>query len=225
MAKGKLIVLEGIDGSGKSAQYRRLCARMEKDGIEYTHIVFPRYDKESSALIRMYLGGQFGARPDDVNAYTASTFYAVDRFASYREDWGSIYENGGIILSDRYTTSNAVHQGSKLSDSELPAFFDWLADLEYVKMGLPVPDLVIYLEVDIETSLRRMRRRERKNNTQADIHEQDTAYLERCLRTADKAAEHYGWRRIPFMKNGVEREADEKNAEIYSILLETLGNK
>ena len=225
MSKGKLIVLEGIDGIGQSAQYRRLCAKMERDGIDYHHIVFPRYDKDSSALIRMYLGGQFGARPDDVNAYTASTFYAVDRFASYREDWGSIYENGGIILSDRYTTSNAVHQGSKLCDSELPAFFDWLADLEYVKMGLPVPDLVIYLEVDIETSLRRMRRRERKNNTQADIHEQDTAYLERCLHTADKAAEHYGWRRIPFMKNGVEREADEKNAEIYSILLETLGNK
>ena len=225
MKKGKLIVLEGIDGSGKSAQYRRLCERMERDKIAYNHIVFPRYDKESSALIRMYLGGQFGARPDDVNAYTASTFYAVDRFASYREDWGGIYENGGIILSDRYTTSNAVHQGSKLSDSELPAFFDWLADLEYVKMGLPVPDLVIYLEVDIETSLRRMRRRERKYNTQADIHEQDTAYLERCLHTADKAAEHYGWRRIPFMKDGAEREADEKNAEIYSILLETLGNK
>ena len=225
MEKGKLIVLEGIDGSGKSAQYRRLCERMERDKIAYNHIVFPRYDKDSSALIRMYLGGQFGSRPDDVNAYTASTFYAVDRFASYREDWGGIYENGGIILSDRYTTSNAVHQGSKLSDSELPAFFDWLADLEYVKMGLPVPDLVIYLEVDIETSLRRMRRRERKYNTQADIHEQDTAYLERCLHTADKAAEHYGWRRIPFMKDGAEREADEKNAEIYSILLETLGNK
>ena len=225
MEKGKLIVLEGIDGSGKSAQYRRLCERMERDKIAYNHIVFPRYDKDSSALIRMYLGGQFGSRPDDVNAYTASTFYAVDRFASYREDWGRIYENGGIILSDRYTTSNAVHQGSKLPDSELPAFFDWLADLEYVKMSLPVPDLVIYLEVDIETSLRRMRRRERKNNTQADIHEQDTAYLERCLYTADKAAEHYGWRRIPFLKNGVEREADEKNAEIYSILLETLGNK
>ena len=225
MGRGKLIVLEGIDGSGKSAQYRRLCERMERDKIAYNHIVFPRYNKDSSALIRMYLGGQFGSRPDDVNAYTASTFYAVDRFASYREDWGSIYENGGIILSDRYTTSNAVHQGSKLPDDELPDFFNWLADLEYGKMGLPVPDLVIYLEVDIETSLRRMRRRERKNNTQADIHEQDTAYLERCLHTADMAAKHYGWRSIPFMKDGVEREADEKNAEIYSILLETLGNK
>ena len=122
MAKGKLIVLEGIDGSGKSAQYRRLCARMENDGIAYTHIVFPRYDKESSSLIRMYLSGQFGTKPGDVNAYAASTFYAVDRYASYRTDWGKIYENGGLILSDRYTTSNAVHQGSKLSDEELPAF-------------------------------------------------------------------------------------------------------
>ena len=225
MGKGKLIVLEGIDGSGKSAQYRRLCARMEKDKIAYNHIVFPRYDKDSSALIRMYLGGQFGASPADVNAYTASTFYAVDRFASYREDWGKIYENGGLILSDRYTTSNAVHQGSKLPDAELPDFFNWLSDLEYGKMGLPEPDLVIYLDVDLETSLRRMRRREQKNHTQADIHEKDNGYLARCLHTADLACEHYGWRRIPFMKDGAEREADEKNAEIYALILETLGNK
>ena len=225
MGKGKLIVLEGIDGSGKSAQYRRLCARMENDKIAYNHIVFPRYDKDSSALIRMYLGGQFGTHPADVNAYAASTFYAVDRFASYREDWGKLYENGGLIVSDRYTTSNAVHQGSKLPDEELPAFFDWLSDLEYHKMGLPEPDLVIYLDVDLETSLRRMRRREQKNHTAADIHEKDSAYLARCLHTADLACEHYGWHRIPFMKDGAEREADEKNAEIYALILETLENK
>ena len=223
MGKGKLIVLEGIDGSGKSTQYRRLCQRMENDKIDYNHIVFPRYDKESSALLRLYLGGAFGTDPGDVNAYTASTFYAVDRFASYRDDWGKIYENGGLILSDRYTTSNAVHQGCKLPDDELPDFFNWLADLEYVKMGLPRPDLVIYLDVDIETATRRMRRREAKNNTQADIHEKDTAYLERCLRTADMAAEHYGWVRIPYMKYGAERETDEKNAEIYSVVLKALG--
>ena len=224
MKKGKLIVLEGIDGSGKSSQYRRLCARMERDKIAYNHIVFPRYDKDSSALIRMYLGGQFGSHPSDVNAYAASTFYAVDRFASYREDWGKVYEEGGIIISDRYTTSNAVHQGCKLPDEELPGFFSWLADLEYVKMGLPEPDLVIYLDVDIETSLRRMKHRQEGTNTKADIHEQDVAYLERCLRTADRAAEHYGWKRIPFMKDGLEREADEKNDEIYSIILDTLRN-
>ncbi len=222
MAKGKLIVLEGIDGSGKSAQYRRLCARMENDGIAYNHIVFPRYDKESSALIRLYLGGAFGSKPGDVNAYTASTFYAVDRFASYRDDWGELYENGGIILSDRYTTSNAVHQGSKLPEEELPAFFDWLQDLEYGKMGLPRPDLVIYLDVDVSLSLARMRRRQQKTHTSADIHEKDVAYLERCLRTARLAAAHYGWTSIPYLKDGKEREVDEKNREIYAILLDYL---
>jgi dTMP kinase len=218
MAKGKLIVLEGIDGSGKSAQFRRLCARLDRDGIQYHHIVFPRYDQESSALIRMYLGGEFGTRPDDVNAYTASTFFAVDRFASYKMDWGKIYENGGVFLSDRYTTSNAVHQGCKLNDQDLPAFFAWLSDLEYNKMGLPKPDLVLYLDVDLETSLARMRRREAKNHTHADIHEKDLDYLRRCLHTADMAAEYYGWRRIPFRKDGVERDVDEKNEELYRIL-------
>lgn len=218
MAKGKLIVLEGIDGSGKSAQFRRLCARLEKDGIDYNHIVFPRYDQESSALIRMYLGGEFGTRPDDVNAYTASTFFAVDRFASYKKDWGSTYEAGGLFLSDRYTTSNAVHQGSKLPDDELEGFFDWLTDLEYNKMGLPRPDLVIYLDVDLETSLARMRRREAKNKTHADIHEKDLDYLRRCLHAADRAADFYGWTRIPFLKEGQERDVDEKNEEIYQVI-------
>ena len=222
MSKGKLIVLEGIDGSGKSAHYRRLCARMERDGIDYHHIVFPRYDKDSSALIRMYLKGQFGSRPQDVNAYTASTFFAVDRFASFREDWGEIYDQGGLILSDRYTTSNAVHQGSKLPEDELRDFFAWLYDLEHVKMGLPVPDLVIYLDVDIETSLARMKHRQEKTHTSADIHEQDILYLQRCLNTARLAADFYGWSKIPFRKDGVERAIDEKNDEIYRLILQTI---
>ena len=223
MSKGKLIVLEGIDGSGKSAQYRRLCARMEKRNIDYNHIVFPRYDKDSSALIRMYLSGQFGGRPGDVNPYAASTFYAVDRFASYREDWGKVYESGGLILSDRYTTSNAVHQGSKLPEQELPDFFRWLYDLEYVKMGLPRPDLVIYLDVDVETSLGRMAKRQEKTHTSADIHEQDADYLRRCLETARKAADYYGWVKIDYLKNGRERDVDEKNLEIFNIILRELG--
>ena len=223
MSKGKLIVLEGIDGSGKSSQYRRICQRMENDGIDYNHIVFPRYSEESSALIRLYLSGRFGDRPEDVNAYTASTFFAVDRFASYREDWGKIYDGGGIILSDRYSTSNAVHQGCKLSDSELPAFFEWLWDLEYVKMGLPKPDLVIYLDVDIETSLRRMKHRQESTSTKADIHEKDVEYLKRCLHTAGMAADYYGWHRVPFVKDGIERDVDEKNNEIYELIRSYIG--
>lgn len=222
MSKGKLIVLEGIDGSGKSAQYRRLCERMERDKIDYNHIVFPRYDRDSSSLIRMYLSGTFGSHPGDVNPYAASTFFAVDRFASYREDWGGIYESGGFILSDRYTTSNAVHQGSKLSDAELPDFFSWLYDFEYNKLGLPEPDMVIYLDVDIPTALARMRRRQANSHTSADIHEKDIEYLERCLHTASMAAEHYGWRRVAYMKDGEERDVDEKNREIYGIIREEL---
>ena len=218
MSRGKLIILEGIDGSGKSAQYRRLCSRLEADGIAYHHIVFPRYDKDSSALIRLYLGGSFGTDPEDVNAYAASVFFAVDRYASYRDDWGKIYEQGGLILADRYTTSNAVHQGAKLPDGKQEEFFRWLSDLEYGKMGLPEPDLVIYLDVDLETSLQRMKRRQAKTNTHADIHEQDVAYLERCLHTAERAADYYGWTHIPFKTDGIEREVDEKNAEIYRLI-------
>ena len=222
MAKGKLIVLEGIDGSGKSAHYRRICEKFKRDGVAYDHIVFPRYDKDSSALIRMYLSGQFGSHPNDVNAYTASTFFAVDRFASYKQDWGEKYDSGALILSDRYTTSNAIHQGSKLPDNELDGFFAWLSDLEYNKMGLPVPDLVIYLDVTIELSLARMRRRQLKTHTAADIHEQDVQYLERCLYTAGKAADYFGWHRVPYLIDGVERDIDEKNEEIYQLILSEL---
>lgn len=216
MPKGKLIVLEGIDGSGKSSQYKLLCERMKSDGIDYNHIVFPRYWEPSCALINLYLQGKFGSNPNDVNAYTASTFYAVDRFASYRDDWGEKYENGALIISDRYTSSNAVHQGSKLPESELPAFFTWLADLEYDKMELPKPDLVIYLDVDIETSLARMKRRRDATDTKADIHERNVDYLVRCLRTADIAADYFGWTRIKQKIGDVERSMEDINDEIYA---------
>lgn len=219
---GKLIVLEGIDGSGKSAQYRRLTARFEREGLDYHSIVFPRYDQESSALIRMYLNGHFGARPDDVNAYASSIFYAVDRYASYMTDWKAYYQSGGVVLSDRYTTSNAVHQGAKLPPEEQPRFFDWLYDLEYVKLGLPRPDLVIFLDVDLATSEARMHRRQLKTGKSGDIHERDTEYLQLCLDTGHRAAAHYGWRVVDFMKDGKEREVDEKHEEIYQIVRELL---
>ena len=223
MGKGKLVVLEGIDGSGKSANYRRLCALMDENGVDYHSVVFPRYDKESSALIRMYLGGEFGPRPEDVNAYTASTFYAVDRFASFRSDWGDIYNHGGLILSDRYTTSNAVHQGAKLPESEQPAFFSWLTDLEFDKMGLPQPDLVIYLDVDLELSLERMKHRQEKTHTAGDIHETDEEYLRLCLETANRACGHFGWTRVGCRNaDGTERDIDEKSLEVYDLVMRAL---
>ena len=141
---GKLLVLEGTDASGKSTQFERLCQALDARGIEYRRLVFPRYKDDSSALIRMYLGGQFGTHPDDVSAYTASTFFAVDRYASYQTEWKDYYENGGLILADRYTTSNAVHQASKLEGDEQKAFLDWLFDFEYRIMGIPAPELVFF---------------------------------------------------------------------------------
>ena len=220
MRQGKLIVLEGIDGSGKSTQYRLLTERLRREGCDFHSIVFPRYKEASSALIREYLGGAYGSRPEDVNACAASAFYTVDRYASYKQDWGSVYEAGGLILADRYTTSNAVHQGCKVPEAELPAFLDWLYDFEYGRMGLPEPDLVVYLDVDLETALRRIRVRAEETHIQADIHEQDDSYLRKCLHTAKLAAEHYHWRCIDCFRDGKERDALEKHEEIYEAVRE-----
>ena len=220
MEKGKLIVFEGIDGSGKSAQYRRVCSRLESEGIDYNHIVFPRYDNDSSALIRMYLGGDFGSSPSDVNAYAASTFYAVDRFAAYRTDWGKIYNSGGFILSDRYTTSNAVHQASKLPEGERQAYLRWLFDFEYRLLGLPEPSLVFYLDVPTELSERMLRAREQATSTTADIHEQDEDYLRRCREAAARTIEECGWRRIDCSSGGEMRAIEDIHEEIYCCVRE-----
>ncbi len=219
---GKLIVIEGTDGSGKSTQFRLLSERLEKEGIAFRHTVFPRYDKESSALIRMYLGGSFGAKPSDVNAYAASSFYAVDRYASYKEDWGAWYESGGVILSDRYTTSNAVHQASKEPEEAQQAFLQWLYDFEYEKLGLPRPDLTLYLDVPTDFTERLLRHREQDTNTKADIHEQDTSYLATCRRMGKKAAAFYNWTVISCVENGVMRSIEDIHGEIYRRVMQCL---
>lgn len=212
---GKLIVIEGTDGSGKSTQFRMMSQHLTQDNIPFKHLVFPRYQEESSALIRMYLGGQFGKKPTDVNAYAASSFYAVDRYASYKMDWGQWYEDGGIVLSDRYTTSNAVHQASKVSEDAREAYLSWLYDFEYAKMGLPKPDLVIYLDVPTDFTEKLMRQREADTNTTADIHEQDMAYLATCRQTGRAAAEYYGWTVISCVKDGAMRSIEDIHDEIY----------
>ena len=212
---GKLIVIEGTDGSGKSTQFRMMSQRLEKENISFRHIVFPRYSEESSALIRMYLGGQFGSKPSDVNAYAASSFYAVDRYASYKMDWGQWYENGGLVLSDRYTTSNAVHQASKEPEDKQAAFLQWLYDFECDKLKLPRPDLTIYLDVPTDFTETMMRRREADTNTHADIHEQDMEYLATCRRTGKAAAEYYGWKVIECVKDGAMRSIEDIHEEIY----------
>ena len=219
---GKLIVIEGTDGSGKSTQFRLLSEHLQKDHIEFKHLVFPRYSEESSALIRMYLGGQFGSKPTDVNAYAASAFYAVDRFASYKMDWGQWYEEGGLVLSDRYTTSNAVHQASKESKEKQPEYLHWLYDFEYAKLGLPKPDLVIYLDVPTDFTEKLLRHREADTNTKADIHEQDMAYLATCRETGRAAAEYYGWTVITCVKDGTMRSMEDIHEEIYAHIAKCL---
>ncbi len=212
---GKLIVIEGTDGSGKSTQFKLLTARLERENRKFQKLVFPQYNEESPALIRMYLGGAFGSKPSDVNAYAASTFYAVDRYASYKKVWGQWYENGGLIVSDRYTTSNAVHQASKEPEESQQDFLKWLYDLEYDKLGLPCPDAVIYLDVPTDFTEAMMRRREADTNTHADIHEQDMAYLATCRRMGRKAAEYYGWTVIQCVENGAMRSIEDIHEEIY----------
>lgn len=212
---GKLIVIEGTDGSGKSTQFKLLSQRLADDGVAFKHIVFPRYSEESSALIRMYLGGQFGDKPSDVNAYTASAFFAVDRFASYKMDWGKWYEDGGVVLSDRYTTSNAVHQASKEPEEKQGDFLGWLYDFEYDKLGLPRPDLTIYLDVPTDFTEKLLRHREADTNTTADIHEKDMQYLATCRNTGRKAAAYYGWTVIQCVRDGQMRSIEDIHDEIY----------
>ena len=219
---GKLIVIEGTDGSGKSTQFALLTQRMDQENRPFRRLVFPRYSEESSALIRMYLGGQFGTHPSDVNAYAASSFYAVDRYASYKQDWGKWYEEGGLVLSDRYTTSNAVHQASKEPAEKQAVFLNWLYEFEYDKLGLPRPDLVIYLDVPTDFTEKLMRSREASTNTKADIHEKDMAYLATCRECGRAAAAHYGWTVIACVKDGQMRSIEDIHQELYGHVLACL---
>lgn len=213
---GKLIVFEGTDGSGKSTQFHLLTQRLQTMQVDFKTMEFPQYSQPSSSLIRMYLGGEFGTRPGDVNAYAASTFYAVDRFASYRKVWGDYYKNGGVLLSDRYTTSNAVHQASKEPEEKREEFFKWLYEFEYERMELPKPDVVLYLDVPTEIADQMLRKREVATNTHADIHEQHMDYLRLCRSTGLQAAKFYGWTIIECSRDGKMRPIDEIHDEIFA---------
>jgi dTMP kinase len=215
---GKLIVFEGIDGSGKSTQIKRLCEHLEKTGAGYRRLAFPQYNEPSSALLKMYLAGEFGDNPNDVNAYAASTFFAVDRFASYAKSWRAYYQSGGTLVTDRYTTSNAIHQGAKLSESERQAFFKWLYDFEFNLMELPKPDVVLYMDIPLETAVARIASREAKTGSASDIHERDVAYLKRCHACGDQAARYYGWRKIACCRDGTALSEDDIHGEVLAVL-------
>lgn len=223
--RGKLIVFEGTDGSGKATQAGMMAQRLKAEGIFLREIDFPRYGNPFAEPARLYLAGVLGDHPGDVNAYAASTLFAVDRFASYKEDWGKDYEDGAVILANRYTTSNAVHQASKLAPEERDEFVAWLFDLEYRRLGLPEPDLVIYLDMPTDLSESMLRHREAATGTAADIHERDDDYLRRCRACAREIAEEQGWHCISCARRGRVRTVDDIHEEAWSLVKQMISGE
>jgi len=218
---GKLIVIEGSDASGKATQTKILYERLLYEKNNIRKVEYPNYNSESSALVKMYLNGDFGSLPCDVNAYAASTFFAVDRFASFKKEWEKFYKDGGIVIADRYTTSNMVHQASKIEDRvERDRFLDWLWDFEFTIFGLPIPDCVVFLDMPPELSRGLMKERDNKftGETEKDIHEKDYAYLTSSYNNACNIADKYGWRSISCVKDGSLKSVDEIHQEVYKVI-------
>lgn len=214
----KLIVIEGLDGSGKSTQLELLISALEKDGKRVRKIKLPDYESPSSTLVKMYLGGEFGKDPNAVNAYAAGAFYAVDRYASFTLDWKSDYESDKIIVADRYATSNSIYQTEKIAEADWDSYLDWSADFEYNKLGIPKPDAVIYLDMPVDISQKLMTGRYGGNESKKDVHEADVAFLEKCRKSALYAASRQGWH-IVECSNGKEPYSIEKiHNEIMKIV-------
>lgn len=218
----KLIVIDGLDGSGKATQTELLRQALENQGIAVRKVSFPNYESPSSALVKMYLGGEFAQDAEEVNAYAASSFYAVDRYASYKMDWGKDYAAGTVILCDRYATSNLIHQMTKLPKEAWEGFVTWHADFEYDKLGLPRPNQVIYLDMDPDVSQKLMLARYAGNTSKKDIHEKDVAYLKHCRETALFAARHEGWKVIECSEGGQPLSIEAIHRQLLPIVKEEL---
>ncbi|MBQ8550411.1 MAG: deoxynucleoside kinase [Clostridia bacterium] len=219
---GKLIVIEGLDGSGKSTQLELLGKNLSALGIDNRTVSFPDYNENSSALVKMYLGGEFGTKPGDVNAYAASLFYAVDRFASYKKHWQDYYLGGGVVISGRYVTSNAVHQTAKLPENEWEDYLSWLYALEYGKVGIPKPDLVIFLDMPPELSKKLLEKRYGGVEEKKDIHEKDITYQQNCRKAAMYNVEHAAWRVISCNDGERIRTVEEIAADVLKAAQEVL---
>lgn len=193
MKKGKLIVIDGLDGSGKSTQLEIVQKKLEDMGVPVKPISFPDYESPASALVKMYLNGEFSDNPEDINAYAASSFYAVDRYASYMKYWKEDYFSGKLILAARYVSSNAIHQMVKLDESEYDRYLQWLYDYEYEKLGLPRADKVIFLDMPTNISQKLLSKRYNGDESRKDIHEAHVSYLENCRKTAIYAAKKLDW--------------------------------
>lgn len=213
-----LIAIEGVDASGKQTHTSLLSDHLAARGVEARRLDFPVYDSDSSAGVRMYLNGELGSRADDISAYAASTLFAADRFLSFKKDWHKDYEEGRVILCDRYVGSNMIHQACKTEGAEREKFLGWLADLEYGIYGLPKPDITIFLDMPPEFSREIIKTRNNKINDseKKDIHERDDGYLERSYRTACEVAERFGWTRISLIHGGRLRMIEDVSSEVCS---------
>ncbi|MDP4125383.1 MAG: deoxynucleoside kinase [Bacillota bacterium] len=218
--KGKLIVIEAGDGSGKATQAKLLYERLKTENYRVKKVEFPDYKSSSSALIKMYLNGEFGANPNDVNPYIASTFYSVDRYASYRKEWESFYQSGGIVLADRYTTSNMVHQAAKIiGKTDRNNYLNWLWDLEFTKFKLPVPDCVIFLNVHPSYSQKLINERPNKlGEKEKDIHERNYEYLVHSYNNACEIGALYGWSSVNCVQEDQLRSIEEIHADVYKLV-------
>ena len=216
---GKLFVIEGVDGAGKATQTKKLFDRLSDEGRDPLMVSFPDYDSKSSDIVKMYLAGDFGKNASDVDAKTASTFFAIDRYVSYKTKWGADYESGRLVIADRYTTSNMVHQASKIdSDSEKEEFLDWLCDYEYGIYKLPKPDLTLFLDMPPEYGYKLTRDRANKitGDMVQDIHEKDRAYIKKSYDNALFVAKKLGWDIIECVRNGEIRTIEDIADEIYA---------
>ena len=214
---GKLIVIEGVDASGKETQTGLLCQYLENSGMKAARISFPDYSSDSSALVKMYLAGEMGADPDTVSPYAAATFYAADRYVSYKTKWGRILEENDYVIADRYVTSNIIYQAAKFeTEADKEQFITWLNDLEYTRFGLPAPDKVLFLNMEPAAATKLMAGRKNKITGEAkkDIHETNAAYMLKAYNNACWVAQKQGWIEIRCSVNGEPRTIEEISRDI-----------
>lgn len=222
---GKLVVIDGTDGSGKETQMNILSGKLKEKNIDFKRVSFPNYDSDSSSLVKMYLSGDFGENASDISPYVASTFYAVDRYATYKRELEEYYENGGLILADRYTTANMVHQAGKIRDKdEREKFLKWVWDLEFNIYKIPMPDKIFFLNMPTDYALKLIENRKNKfdENAKKDIHESDKDHLQNSYNAACEVAKEYNWNEIKCVKGEEIRTREEIGEEIFGIVCESL---
>ena len=215
---GKLFVIDGTDGSGKQTQLEKLKQRLTQEKIEFKSVSFPNYESPSSSLVKIYLNGELSEDPKEISPYIASTFYAADRYITFKKEYEEYYKNGGIILADRYTTSNMVHQAGKIKDDEeREKFLNWLWDFEFNLYGLPIPTEVFFLNMPTEYALKLMENRKNKitKEEKKDIHERNQEHMKDAYNEACKLSKKYNWKEIKCVKDGKIRTIEDIHEEIY----------